>query len=221
MTPPDRPRLADERARFDAKVAFFNAIVETPAHREMVDALESALGDLPPGPALELGCGGGALLSRWARRGRRVLGGDLSLAMCGHARGTLGCDVVATDATRLPFRDGAFAAVAGTLYLQVVPDPEAALLEALRVLRPGGRHGVVVQSPAFDGRDDGRRLARAREVSPLEAEWFEGCAHRSPHSARFSAPELAARFTDAGFADVRSGRCLGDALAWAVGRRRS
>jgi demethylmenaquinone methyltransferase / 2-methoxy-6-polyprenyl-1,4-benzoquinol methylase len=45
----------------------------------------------------------------------------------------------AGDATRLPFADGAFAAVTISFGLRNVVDPDAALREMARVTRPGGR----------------------------------------------------------------------------------
>lgn len=43
------------------------------------------------------------------------------------------------DAVRLPFHEASFDAVILTLFVSVVPDPQGCLMEALRVLRPGGR----------------------------------------------------------------------------------
>ncbi len=47
--------------------------------------------------------------------------------------------VVAADAGRLPFRDGAFDTVVSALVQCTVPDLDAALAEVQRVLRPGGQ----------------------------------------------------------------------------------
>jgi len=63
----------------------------------------------------------------------------------GHAGGSRGVappgrlGLVAGDALRLPFRDGAFDAVTISFGLRNVADPGAALAEMRRVTRPGGR----------------------------------------------------------------------------------
>lgn len=48
-------------------------------------------------------------------------------------------EIVEAPAESLPYPDDSFDTVAFTLVLCTVPDPAAALLEAARVLRPGGR----------------------------------------------------------------------------------
>jgi ubiquinone/menaquinone biosynthesis C-methylase UbiE len=55
------------------------------------------------------------------------------------------------DATRLPFDDACFDTIVSTLALCTIPDPSAAVAEAQRVLRPGGRFVVLdhVRSPAW------------------------------------------------------------------------
>lgn len=49
-----------------------------------------------------------------------------------------GIDIRIGDAARLPFRDGSFDTVSVVAALNHIPNREAALLAAMRVLRPGG-----------------------------------------------------------------------------------
>jgi ubiquinone/menaquinone biosynthesis C-methylase UbiE len=55
------------------------------------------------------------------------------------AESGLVAEVVEAPATRLPFEDSSFDTAVFTLVLCTVPDPAAALAEAARILRPGGR----------------------------------------------------------------------------------
>ena len=76
-----------------------------------------------------------------ARSGADVVGCDFSLGMLrvGRRAGHEGVELVAGDALRLPFRDGAFDAVTISFGLRNTDDPDLALRELLRVTRPGGR----------------------------------------------------------------------------------
>jgi ubiquinone/menaquinone biosynthesis C-methylase UbiE len=61
--------------------------------------------------------------------------------------------VVEAPAERLPFEDDSFDTAVATLVLCTIPDPAAALAEAARVLRPGGRllfvEHVRAEAPAL------------------------------------------------------------------------
>jgi demethylmenaquinone methyltransferase / 2-methoxy-6-polyprenyl-1,4-benzoquinol methylase len=120
-----------------------NTVLALGQDRRWRRAVEAAL-DLHPGETvLDLAAGTGTSSEPFADAGARTVPCDFSLGMLrvGHRRrGDLG--FVAGDATRLPFRDGAFDAVTISFGLRNVVDVDAALAEMLRVLRPGGR--VVV-----------------------------------------------------------------------------
>lgn len=75
--------------------------------------------------------------------GVQAIGVDLSPAMLARAREKLPLPdgdvaLVQADAGRLPLRDASCDGAALDLILSVVPEPRAALAEALRVVRPGG-----------------------------------------------------------------------------------
>jgi SAM-dependent methyltransferase len=106
---------------------------------------------------LDLGTGGGRHAYEVLRRGghvaaldrdlaelRRVAGLVTAMADAGEAGAGGGALVLAGDALRLPFRDGAFDRVIVAEVLEHLPDDEAALAEIVRVVRRGGTVAVTV-----------------------------------------------------------------------------
>lgn len=105
---------------------------------------------LEPGRILDLGCGTGTWLAPLARRysGASMFGIDLALPMLQGAAardnfwrrliGRSSASLVCADAAALPLADDSVDLVWSNLMLQWFPEPEAALAEVWRVLRPGG-----------------------------------------------------------------------------------
>jgi SAM-dependent methyltransferase len=80
-------------------------------------------------------------------------------------------EIVGAGAERLPFEDSSFDTAVFTLVLCTVPDPAAALAEAARVLKPGGRLLFVEHVRAEDA-------GLARWQDRLERPWHfcgDGC----------------------------------------------
>jgi SAM-dependent methyltransferase len=124
------------------------------AARDLLDRVEpyvAAIGGRPT--VVDVGTGSGVLaieaIDRWS--GARVVGTDPSTGMLDMARQRLlgrGASVskvawIEAPADALPLPDGAVDLVVSSFALQLVPDRAAALREARRVLRPGGRLAFV------------------------------------------------------------------------------
>ncbi len=118
---------------------------------------------------LEVGVGTGLVL-RYYPADRRVIGVDLSVHMLQKAVAKVRdlslshVKLLASmDACRLGFKDGSFDAVAVPFVITLVPDPEGALDEIRRVLKPGGE--IVVTSKL--GADKGFVPAVEAQLAPL------------------------------------------------------
>jgi len=99
----------------------------------------------PPGDVLEIACGTGLVTRRLRERvdsAVRVVATDLSAAMLDYARRKLGegngIEWQEADALALPFEDHTFGAVVCGFGIMFVPDRQAMLREARRVLAIGG-----------------------------------------------------------------------------------
>jgi SAM-dependent methyltransferase len=93
---------------------------------------------------LEVGCGAGVDLARFAKGGAVVSGVDLSssaieLARANLAQQGLTADLRVADGEHLPFADGAFDFVFAHGVVQYTANPQALVDEVRRVLKPGGQ----------------------------------------------------------------------------------
>ena len=97
-----------------------------------------------PSPVLDIGCGVGVYVSRFARDGASAFGIEYDSPKLGEAVGG-GLRVAHAAAEALPFAGDTFGTVLLHEVIEHFTDDAAALAEALRVTRPGGR--VVIFSP--------------------------------------------------------------------------
>jgi ubiquinone/menaquinone biosynthesis C-methylase UbiE len=91
------------------------------------------------GPILEIGVGTGAVALGLRKRGRTVLGLDLSAPMLTRARSRLGPVVMLSDAMEMSIATASVAHAVSVWVVHSVAEPTRHFREAARVIQPGGR----------------------------------------------------------------------------------
>jgi len=144
-------------------------------------AMLDVLGDRQFDSLLDLGTGTGRLLELLAPLYARAIGVDASADMLAVARANLDraglsqAQVRLGDIQHLPFARNSFDVVTIHQVLHYLDEPERAIAEAARVLRPGGRLLIVDFAPHdlefLRERHAHRRLGFARD--PMR-QWIEG-----------------------------------------------
>jgi SAM-dependent methyltransferase len=149
-------RVAQDEARLQEVLRQRRENFETPGDpRQIVPgrswaAWARALGHLmPPLDVADIGCGDGYLTLEIARWARTVTGIDRSDDLLERAKGLAGRRRVANvawkkgDLSRLPLRDESVDLAIFSQSLRYASDPERALSEAARAVRPAGRVLVI------------------------------------------------------------------------------
>lgn len=117
-------------------ISLLDAFDDRPQAADLRTRSYRGLGDT----VVDVGCGGGRAVGELAGLGRKAIGIDLDPEMVDLAtRRWPGAEFHVGDATALPLEDGSVTGYRADKVLHVLDDPAAALTEATRVLRPGGR----------------------------------------------------------------------------------
>ena len=109
---------------------------------EVRDAIVSAATIGPGDTVLDVGAGTGFLTEAASKAAGKVIALDLSKSMTDEAIDKLAgrnVEFKIGSVERIPLGDSSVDAVVGNMFLHHCPDPEKAIREMTRVLRPGGR----------------------------------------------------------------------------------
>ena len=185
-------------------------------------AMVQAVGPRPGQRVLDVATGTGLVAAELVRSaGCEVVALDQSDAMLASARARLArrpalahrITLVQGEAERLPFRDGEFDALTFTYLLRYVDDRAATMRELVRVVRPGGKIGMVEFGvPSRRALRVAWRFytrvsmpALGRLVSPA---WAEVGRFLGPNIEQFHSdePDLPALWRSAGLRDIDSRR---------------
>lgn len=152
---------------------------------EDLDLLFGALAPMKGQRALDVATGAGHTAVALARMEVRVVASDLTPRMLLEARslaaetGAMEIDFAAADAEELPFADAVFDRLTCRIAAHHFHDIRAALREIARVVRPGGRIGIIDSivpgEPSLDAYMNG--IERVRDPSHVRSyrneEWVE------------------------------------------------
>lgn len=139
-------RAAAANAWFEANAGQWDAIRSLHiAESDVEAAMRELLGDAPIATLIDIGTGTGRMLELFAPQAQQALGIDRSSEMLRLARAKLAerglgnAELRQADLYALPMADGAADAAIIHHVLHFAQQPGAAIAEAARVLKPGGR----------------------------------------------------------------------------------
>jgi ubiquinone/menaquinone biosynthesis C-methylase UbiE len=151
---------------------------------------------------LDIGCGEGHSTRLLAQRGARMTAVDISptfirLARENEGREPLGIDYQQASALTLPFLNQQFDFAVAFMSFMDMPQPDRALREAFRVLKPGGFFLLAITHPCFDTavrgwvRDEtGRKVAYqcGDYFTPVQGRIHEWLFSTTPREVRQGLP---------------------------------
>ena len=140
------------------------------------------------GRTLEIGAGGGHNLRHYPAAVTQLVVTEPSPHMIRHLTGELAtldiaAQLVQTGAEDLPFDDATFDTVVATFVHCSIPDPDRALNEIARVLKPGGRYLFIEHVRSYDS----ALLGRVQDLVALPHRYLAAGCHPNRRTERLFA----------------------------------
>ena len=163
---------------------------QSASREELSNVLLQELGPTPVGELLDIGTGSGLMLQILGPRARRAVGVDISAPALRlartriHGAGLSHCEFRRGDMYSLPYDDASFDTVSIDRVLAAAERPAAAIVEAARTLRPGGRLIVVEDFDQIDARASDNPLSQLRRwfaAAGMNADRLRPCDLASRH----------------------------------------
>jgi ArsR family transcriptional regulator len=192
----DRAEAA--RRYFEAHAATWDSVRSLHvAESEVERAIAELLTDRPLGALLDIGTGTGRMLELFASRADSAIGIDRSSEMLRLARvkleeaGICGASLRQGDMYALPFADHSADSIILHQVLHYAQQPGAAIAEASRVLRPGGRLLVIdfAQHEREELREQDAHLRLGFADDAIRG-WFEAAGLQLDRRERLEGGEL-------------------------------
>lgn len=164
----EQVRAARARAATRSLQAAEQAEAASAPAADLGAVLLEELGPTSVGELLDIGTGAGGMLQILARRARHALGIDLSAPALRvarsrlHSAGLCHCECRRGDMYELPCDDRSYDTVSMGRLLAAADRPVAALSEAARALRPGGRLIIVERIDEWPGAGQSQPLQQLR-----------------------------------------------------------
>lgn len=154
------------------------------------------------GELLDIGCGTGLFVEKYLAEGGSATGIDISRGMIRQGRRRCaGTDFIVGSGECLPFKDQSFDAVSSILAFSYMKDPEWMLMEAYRVLKPGGTIAICTLGKKLLTRS----IPAIYQIGDLMK--VDHVVVRNFGEHYFDSDEMVELFSGCGFTDVQTKWC--------------